>query len=182
MPKRNAIEPFPVDKLYDLWLLLSQTRAAIYRARQEKTGHYLHPNQALALCNIWAYNGQATPVMLSRALYLERHSVSELISRMEENGLVKKTRDSKKKNVVRVAITEKGRKMGQQVIQREFVNGIISTLSEEQQDQLKTALNLLLQAAQKSMNAEAKPVKESHVDGSLTKARAPRGRKITVSQ
>jgi DNA-binding MarR family transcriptional regulator len=158
MPKKINDDPFPIDKVYDLWLLLSQTRSAIYRARQEKIGHYLHPNQALALCNIWAYKGQATPAMLSRNLFLERHSVSELISRMEENGLVKKTRDEKKKNVVRVAITEKGRKVGHEVIQREFVNGIISALTEEQQDQLRNFLNILLISAQKSLGTDVDPL------------------------
>lgn len=158
MPKQIMDDPFPNDKQYDLWLLLSQTRSAMFRARQEKVGHYLHPNQALALCTIWAYKGQATPAMLSRSLFLERHSVSELISRMEEKGMVTKTRDEKKKNMVRVAITEKGRNIGHHVIQREFINGIISTLSNEQQEELKSSLNILLQAAQKSLGTESDPL------------------------
>ena len=158
MPKQIKDEPFPNDKEYNLWLLLSQTRSAIYRARQEKAGQYLHPNQALALCTIWGYNGQATPAIISRSLFLERHSVSELISRMEEKGLVKKTRDEKKKNVVRVSITEKGRKIGHRVIQREFINGIFSTLSNEQQEQLGICLNILMRAAQKSLGTDADPL------------------------
>jgi DNA-binding MarR family transcriptional regulator len=158
MPKQILDAPFPVDKTYDLWLLLSQTRSAIFRARQEKIGHYLHPNQALALCTIWAYRGQATPAMISRSLFLERHSVSELITRMEENGLVTKTRDEKKKNVVRVSITEKGRKVGNHVVQREFINGIIANLSIEQQEQLRSSLNILMQAAQKALGTEVDPL------------------------
>jgi MarR family transcriptional regulator, organic hydroperoxide resistance regulator len=158
MPKQIKDDPLPNDKEYNLWLLLSQTRSAIFRARQEKVGHYLHPNQALALCTIWGYNGQATPAIISRSLFLERHSVSELISRMEEKGLVKKTRDEKKKNVVRVSITEKGRKIGHHVIQREFINGIISTLTEDQQEQLRESLNILMEAAQKSLGTDAGPL------------------------
>lgn len=158
MPKQIMDDPFPNDKEYNLWLLLSQTRSAIFRARQEKVGHYLHPNQALALCTIWGYNGQATPAIISRSLFLERHSVSELISRMEEKGLVKKTRDEKKKNVVRVAITEKGRKIGHHVIQRDFINGIISTLNDEQQEQLREALNILMQSAQIFLGTDVDPL------------------------
>jgi DNA-binding MarR family transcriptional regulator len=158
MPKQIMDDPFPNDKEYNLWLLLSQTRSAIYRARQEKVGHYLHPNQALALCIIWGYKGLATPALISRSLFLERHSVSELISRMEEKGLVKKTRDEKKKNVVRVSITEKGRKIGHHVIQRDFINGLISTLNDEQQEDLKKSLNILMQSAQKSLGTDVDPL------------------------
>jgi DNA-binding MarR family transcriptional regulator len=158
MPKLKTEEIFPNDSQYNLWLLLSQTRSAIFRARQEKMGQYLHPNQALALCIVWGRNGRATPADISRSLFLERHSVSELISRMEEKGLVKKTRDEKKKNMVRVSITEKGREIGSQVIQREFIKNIISNLTEEQQEQLKTSLNTLLTAAKKYLGTEADPL------------------------
>ncbi len=159
MPDKIIEDSFPDDKQYNLWLLLAQTRSAIIRSRQKQEGQHLHPNQALALCTIWAYQGQATPAMLSRVLFLERHSVSELISRMEEKGLVKKNRDELKKNIVRVTITEKGRKITRQVIRIDFIKGIISTLSEEQQEQLRTSLNILLAAAQKEMKtAEVEPL------------------------
>jgi len=153
MTQTYNCEPFPDDQVYDLWLLLSRTRSAIFRARQKKVGHYLHPNQALALCAIWNNNGQATPAMISRQLFLERHSVSELISRMEEKGLVRKSRDPNRKNVVRISITEKGLQMGHHIIQREFVNGILSELSAEQQTQMKLSLEILLKAAQKALDS-----------------------------
>ncbi|MCR4394549.1 MAG: winged helix DNA-binding protein [Dehalococcoidales bacterium] len=147
-------ESLPLDKQYRLWLLLSQTRSAIFRARQKKVGSYLHPNQATALCTVWALNGQATPAMLSRMLFLERHTVSELISRMEEKGLVKKTRDPLKKNVVRISITEKGRKVGHDVIQLDFIRKIMSSLTEEQQEKLHEYLSILLKAAVKELGTE----------------------------
>jgi DNA-binding MarR family transcriptional regulator len=158
MPEQKMEEPFPINSQYELWLLLSQTRSAIYRARQENAGSYLHHNQATALCIIWIHQGQATPAMLSRSLFLERHSVSELISRMEENGLVKKTRDEKKKNVVRIAITEKGREVGHLITQHAFIESIINSLDQQQQEQLKTSLTILLKAAQKSLVTSADPL------------------------
>jgi MarR family transcriptional regulator for hemolysin len=98
--------------------------------------------------------GKATPAILSRNLFLERHSVSELITRMEEKGLVKKTRDLDRKNIVRIKITDKGRKMALKVIQLDFIRGIMSNLTEEQQEQLRTDLLVLLGAAQKEMGME----------------------------
>ena len=117
-------------------------------------GHYLHPNQATALCTVLSMDGKATPAMLSRHLFLERHSVSELITRMEEKGLVRKTRDTERKNIVRIKITEKGRKMALKVIQIDFIRGIMSHLSSEQQEQLRTGLNVLLGAALQEMGVE----------------------------
>ena len=42
-------EQFPNERDYQLWLLLSQTRSALFKAREKKTGQHLHPNQATAL-------------------------------------------------------------------------------------------------------------------------------------
>ncbi len=154
MAKREE-EDLTIDKHYRLWLLLSQTRSALYKARESKAGQYLHPNQATALVVIWAGKGRTTPAALAKGLFLERHTVSELISRMEEKGLVKKTRDEKKKNVVRIAMTEKGRRIGRQVIQLDFIRSIMSILDDEQQEQLKGGLTILLKAALKELGKDA---------------------------
>jgi DNA-binding MarR family transcriptional regulator len=144
-------EKLPLDKYYKLWLLLSQTRAALFRSRQKLAGQYLHPNQANALITIWALEGKATPTMLSHVLFLELHSISELISRMETKGLVKKT---KEKNHVRIAITEKGRVMGHKVIQIDFVRKIMSNLSDEELKQLEASLSKLFQSALDELKIE----------------------------
>jgi hypothetical protein len=60
-----------IDEYYGLWLLLSQTRAAVFKARHKMLGKYVHFNQAAALVNIWTNNGRATPAMLSRHLFLD---------------------------------------------------------------------------------------------------------------
>jgi DNA-binding MarR family transcriptional regulator len=156
MSNMKKDESLPFDRDYQLWLLLSQTRSALFKAREEKIGQYLHPNQATALIAIWAGNGQATPAILARSLFLERHTVSELISRMEEKGLVVKTRDEKRRNIVRIRITDKGRQVGYKVIQIDFVRNIMSNLTEEQKEQLQTSLKILLQSALKEMEKKNK--------------------------
>lgn len=50
MPEKGNISEKPVfDDFYNLWLLLSQTRSAIFKVRHKNVGQYLHPNQATAL-------------------------------------------------------------------------------------------------------------------------------------
>jgi DNA-binding MarR family transcriptional regulator len=153
MKRKNVDEAQKVEKALNLdeynllWHRFSQTRAAIAKARQKRVGKYFHPNWGGALTLIWDQNGQATPGMLTRALFLEHHSVSELINRLEEKGLVKRKKDSEKKNVVRLTITEKGRKDCFQAMQTDFITGIMSSLSEEQRQQFGACLTVLLNKA-----------------------------------
>jgi DNA-binding MarR family transcriptional regulator len=148
---RKSLE---LDDYNKLWHKFSQTRAAIAKARQKRIGKYFHPNWGAALIRIWAKNGRATPGLLTQALFLEHHSVSELINRLEERGLVKRTRDPRKKNIVRLSITEKGRQDCYQAMQTDFITRIMSSISEEQREQLDAILTILLNEALKELGME----------------------------
>ena len=98
------------DQDYRLWVLLHQTRDAVHIARKKELGRFeISTIQAAALFIIQAIGEQATPAEISRWLFRKPHSVSGLLNRMEKEGLVKKTKDLDKKNLVRVTLTEKGR-------------------------------------------------------------------------
>jgi DNA-binding MarR family transcriptional regulator len=143
-----------LDEYYRLWLLLAQTRSAIFKVRHKKVGRYLHPNQAAALVAIWAYEGQATPAVLSRHLFLEPNSVSELIIRMEKKGLVTKKRDRNKGNIVRVSITKKGREVCRQAMGQDLIRRIMSSLSGEQREQFRSCLSILFRRALEELGME----------------------------
>jgi DNA-binding MarR family transcriptional regulator len=144
--------PF-LDADYHLWLLLARTKSALLKARQNKVGKYVHCNMAAALVSIWTFDGKTTPAKLSRWLFLEPHSVSELVIRMEKKGLITKKKDPKRENIVRISTTEKGRKFCLQAVQPEFVHNIIGALSAEQKVQLETSLNILYKAALKEIGS-----------------------------
>jgi DNA-binding MarR family transcriptional regulator len=152
--KENMGEKPVFDDYYGLWLLLSQTRSAIFKVRHKKVGQYLHPNQAAALISIWALDGQVTPAALSRRLFLEPHSVSELIIRMQKKGLVTKKKDKVRGNVVRISITKKGREVSKQVIGQDLIHQIMSSLSDEQREQLRECLSILYAEALKELGIE----------------------------
>jgi DNA-binding MarR family transcriptional regulator len=152
--KDNAGEKPVLDDYYRLWLLLSQTRSAIFKVRHKKVGQYLHPNQAAALVSIWALNGQVTPAALARRLFLEPHSASELIIRMEKKGLVTKSRDKERGTVVRISITNKGREVCRRVMGQDLIHRILSSLTDEQREQLNTCLTILFNEALKELGQE----------------------------
>jgi DNA-binding MarR family transcriptional regulator len=108
-------------------------------------------NQAAALVIIWGFKGQITPTILSHYLSLERHSVSELISRMEAKGFVRKQRDKNDKKSVKITITEKGKDLCTRAMDIDFIRSIMSTLSKEQRDQLQESLQILLEKARKDL-------------------------------
>ena len=155
MPKKETMGERPVfDEYYNLWLLLSQTRSAIFKVRHKKVGQYLPPNQAAALVSIWALEGRITPTALSRRLFLEPHTVSELINRMQKKGLVTKEKDREKGNVVRISITKKGREVCKQAMGQDLIHHFLSLLSGEQREQLRESLMILYTEALKELGIE----------------------------
>jgi len=152
--KRKMGKKLLLDDYYRLWLLLSQTRSAVFKLRHKKVGQYLHPNQAAALVSIWALEGRVTPAALSRRLFLEPHTVSELIIRMEKKGLVTKRKDAKKGNTVRISITKTGRQVCRRAMGQELIRDIMSSLTEAQREQLWSSLSTLYREVLKELGIE----------------------------
>ena len=141
-----------VDQYYDLWNLLSETRDAIVRVRELETSQSgISASQIHALFFIQAIDGPVTPAQLSRLLFRESQSVSGLLDRMERQGLVKRVKDMDRKNQVRIAITEKGRQIYGESTKRRSIQRIISSLTEEERQQLKSYLQILKDEAIKEL-------------------------------
>lgn len=87
-----------------------------------------------------AVGDKATPAVVARWLFRESHTVSELLNRMEKEGLIKKIKDLDRKNQVRVALTKKGQGLYRQATKLEFVGKVMSSLSVEERKQLKSLL------------------------------------------
>lgn len=96
-----------VDRDYKLWVLLRQAADAIYKARSKELSPLgLSPMASAILFIILAIGERATPAEISRWMFREAHSVSGLLDRMEEKGLVRRTKDLEKKNLVRISLTD----------------------------------------------------------------------------
>ncbi len=104
-----------------------------------------------------AIGRQATPAEISRWLLREPHSTSGLINRMEKEGLVRKVKDLERKNMVRVAITEKGQQLYNQSTKRETIHRIMSTLVGEECGQMWECLRKLRDRAFEEIGIVHKP-------------------------
>jgi DNA-binding MarR family transcriptional regulator len=153
MGKKRSIEQDT-----ELWRLLAQTRQAMLKARMRELHRYNIPSamQAHASFVIHTLGDKATPTEIGRWLLREPNSVSELLSRLENEGLVRKIRDFGKKNTLRVVLTEKGRETYYQSMKRESIGKIMSSLSDEQYQQLRSCLLKLRRKALKEIGMNNK--------------------------
>lgn len=128
------------DEYFILWVLIAQTKDAILRARERDYARYGISNERRAILYIIENNGgRATPVDIARSLFRELHSITEMLKRMENDGLVKRNRGSGRSKV-EVTLTKKGRDVFEQSLHNETDKRIFSVLAKEDRDRLASYL------------------------------------------
>jgi DNA-binding MarR family transcriptional regulator len=133
---------------YYFWVIFSQTRDAILKARErELHSQSISESHAQLLFIITLIGHNATPAKIARWLFREPHSISEIIDRMEKQGLVKKVKDLDRKNQVRIEITEKGLDQYQRSFIPKNIPEVISVLSDDEKKQFIASLLKLRKAA-----------------------------------
>jgi DNA-binding MarR family transcriptional regulator len=138
------------DEDQDLWLLFTHTRYAIFRARELELQRYgITPEQVSLLFVVQALGKEAKPAALSRQLLRQPHTVSAIVERMEKRGLVNKVRDLDRKNLIRVAITDKGHKAFEQSTKRGPIHRIMGELNQEEKKKFRQYLETIFAAARK---------------------------------
>ena len=148
----------PTDN-FDLWVLIAQTRDALFKVRQkELSQRNISVMKVAVLFFVRQIGNRATPAEISRWIFRQPHSVSGLLSRMEKEGLVRKVKDLDKKNMVRVTLTEKGEQAYYRSLERDSVNRVISSLSEEECQQLRPILRKLRAGALTELGMDQRPL------------------------
>jgi DNA-binding MarR family transcriptional regulator len=128
------------DEDFMLWVLIAQTRDAILRARELEYSQYGISNERRAvLMIIQNYGGRATPVDIARDLFRELHSVTEMLIRMEKDGLVTRHKGTGRSKI-EVSLTQKGRDVFAQSMHNETDKKIFSALTKKQRERLSQYL------------------------------------------
>jgi len=152
MPKVSVI-----DQDYNLWVLLHQVSDIIFNAREAELQQYNLPaTQAEVLFVIKAIGDKVTPAQISRMIFRRPHSVSGIIDRMVKAGLVKKTKDLHRKNLIKVTMTKKGQQAYEQALKRKSVQKIMASLSETERQKLKSLLETLRNKGLKELGIDPK--------------------------
>ena len=146
------------DKDYNLWVMLEQARTAMGTARDKELYHYkISFMKAAVLFIVDAIGNEATPAEISRWILRRSHSVSGLLDRMEKDGLIKKTKDLPRRNLVRVTLTDKGRQSLKDSMKRESIHNVMAILSESEYKQLYSLLEKVRDKALKEAGISPTP-------------------------
>ena len=133
-------DPPLCDEFFMLWVLLAQTKDGVLRARERDYARYGIGNDRRAvLFVIENMGGVATPVDIARALFRELHSVTEMLKRMEADGLVTRYKGTGKSKV-EVRLTDKGLDVFRQSLHNETDKRIFSVLTKKERENLMSSL------------------------------------------
>jgi len=137
----------------ELWWILRQVNNVTLKAMENELRlsgkvSYMHGTILYLVKAIETTTGkQATPSEISRWLIREPHTISTLLIRMEKQGLLRKTKDLERKNIVRITLTDKGEEALRQAMKTDTIVNIMSYLSDKEQDCLRTHLETLRHGA-----------------------------------
>jgi DNA-binding MarR family transcriptional regulator len=145
------------DKDYTLLTQLLQVADIFVKVRErELLPQNLSATSAAILFLVEAMGKDVTPAKISRMLLREPHSVSGILMRMEKQGLLKRTKNMERKNLIRITLTAKGENTLKQAMKKEGVKHVLSKLSEEQRRQLKGSLLALKESGMKELHLSPK--------------------------
>ena len=135
------------QRVQDIDWLLRHTAMIVRRhGRYILTDFDITPPQFNALVTIIRHD-DLTMGSLCRHLFLASSTVTDLIDRMERNGLVERMRDARDRRVIRLRALSKGRDMLREVMRArlEYLSEILEEFSDEEVEELESSLDRLYQ-------------------------------------
>lgn len=143
-----------LDEDYKLWVLLLRVRDAGFKARKRELAQYgISPIKSAVLFAIKDAGLSATPGEIARRIFRAPHSISEILARMEAEGLVEKRKDPAGANRINVFLTTKGEQAYRDSARRDSVHRMLSVLSKGQREQLRSCLMTLWDSALKELES-----------------------------
>lgn len=114
------------------------------RGREILADFGITPPQFSALLTL-IQNGDMTIGELGEEMYLACSTATDLVDRMERNGLVARERDTNDRRVVRLRVLERGHQMLEEVMQarRRYLSGVLERVSSEETASMVVALDHL---------------------------------------
>lgn len=148
------------DKTFlDLWASLYRTRDFLYELRKKELSKIgLSPGQSGVMWAISQSNYKADNQDIARLTFRKRHSIYEMIARMEKLGLVEKEVENSGKISDKISLTKEGMELWKSSRKEGFITKIFSVLSDKECKQLKNCLEKLQNEAIKHLSTEGAPL------------------------
>ena len=131
------------SSVYARYLIGRVSHKMFWAQQKEMAQNHITPRQAYVLFVLANLGHTATLAELSK--YTERgvSNISIQLTRMEKDGLVKKTRETPKSALLKFELTEKGSNLEKRCNIKTSDKTIMSVLSEEERQQLISMMNKL---------------------------------------
>jgi DNA-binding MarR family transcriptional regulator len=137
-----------LDVEYDIWILLSRVYRMIANLRRmELSKHEILPVQAYILLVISKLDNDTSPSEICQYVYQQKNSVSDILNRMEKQGLIQKTETSNGKARIHIKLTKKGEKVLKLSKERTYLHSVMSSLTPQKTKQLVACLEILRNSA-----------------------------------
>jgi DNA-binding MarR family transcriptional regulator len=140
---KNKMQDADAD--FALWVLFNACRETLHEVREKELRQFgISVRQAgIIYAILHDLNDYAIPADIARVSHREPNSISTIIDRMERKGLIKKSKDERKKNVFRVSLTEKGKQAHLMATNRRSIHRIFACLSNEEIELMQSCLTKL---------------------------------------
>ena len=130
---------------FELWTLIGRVNHTILQLRQQELSSYKIPvRQLYVLRIIRALGENATLSEVAKQVERETHVISKQAIRMEKDGLIKRTKNTPKSNILHLELTEKGLGMAKMSLESKSLKKLFSSLSAEERRQIESILNKIL--------------------------------------
>jgi len=130
--------------------LIGRVRHYMNRAQQNELSPYnISPRQATILFVLSSIGHKTTLTELSKQTDRKINTLSQQITRMEKNGLVRKVRETPKSALISFELTAKGIETYKKSTKTSSVEKIMSALNEDERQQLIALLKKVATAAEK---------------------------------
>jgi DNA-binding MarR family transcriptional regulator len=147
------------EKEYDTWILLSRVYHMIAKLRRLELAKYnVQPVQAYILLILQSLGGETSPTELARYAYEDKSAISDILIRMEKQGLITKTKEVNGNSRVKVKMTTKGEESLRLSAEREYLRQVMSSLTPEKLEQLDSCLALIRDNAIGQLDIQEKTI------------------------
>jgi DNA-binding MarR family transcriptional regulator len=121
------------DEFQDLYLLFTVALHAVFRYRGKRIyGRGLTQQQAQVLLVAQALSHKSTSAEIARVLIRQPHTISAITSRMQKKGLINKVKDTRRRNRVKLIVTEKGENAVAKAQTEDPLHRVLGVLTREE--------------------------------------------------
>ena len=134
-----------LDLNFKMWLLFSDLHHKMVAVRQSELNQYnITTRQLRILRVIEGLGANARISEIAKLLERKVDVVSRQTVMLEKDGLIKRVQDKPKSRLLRLELTDKGKKLLNKIHRSKGMNEVISVLTEQERQQIYAALNRVL--------------------------------------